>query len=77
MNSYQQLNPQRGQLLTGRQRLNDRQSHPNLNPASDGFESWWQRTFAQHTAVAAQASALMRAHRQFSAASQSSVGHAH
>jgi hypothetical protein len=77
VNPHQQLNPQCGQLRTARQRLNDRQSHPNLNPAADGYDSWWQKTFAHHTAVVAQASALMRAHRQVSAASESRDSQAH
>jgi acyl-CoA reductase-like NAD-dependent aldehyde dehydrogenase len=77
MNSYQQLNPQCGQLFTERKRLNDRESHPNLNPAADGFDTWWQKTFAQHTAMVAQASALMRAHRRVSASIESRVNQAH
>jgi phage-related tail protein len=75
MNSYQQLNPQCGQLFIARKSLNGRQSQPN--PAADGFETWWQKTFAQHSAMVAQASALMRAHQRVSAASDSRVGQDH
>jgi hypothetical protein len=57
--------------------LNDRQSHPNLNPVADDFDTWWQKTFAQHTALVAQASSLMRAHQRVSVASESRVSHAH
>jgi acyl-CoA reductase-like NAD-dependent aldehyde dehydrogenase len=71
------LNPQSGQLFTARKRLDDRQSHPNLNPAAYGFDTWRQKTFAFHTAVVAQTSTLMRAHRRVCAASASCVGHTH
>jgi hypothetical protein len=77
MSSHQQFNSQFGQLFTARERLNDRQSHLNLNPAADGFDTWWQKTFAEHTAVVAQASALMRTHRRISATSESRVSQAH
>jgi hypothetical protein len=77
MNSYQQLNPRCDRLVPARNRLNGRQSHPNLDPAADGFDNWWQKTFAQHSAVVAQASTLMRALRRASAASESRVSQAH
>jgi hypothetical protein len=77
MTSYQQLNPQCGLLFTVRKKLNDRQSHLNLNPGADGFDIWWQKTFAQHTAVLEQASALMRAHRRVGVASESRLSQAH
>jgi len=48
-----------------------------MNLAVSGFDNWWHKTFAQHTAVIAKASALMRAHRRVSAASDSRVSQAH
>ena len=76
MDSHQQFDSQCGQLFTSRKGLNDRQLHPNLNPATDGLNIWWQKTFAQHSAVVARASALMRAHRRVSAASESRLSQA-
>jgi hypothetical protein len=40
-----------------------KQLHPDFVFAADGFDIWWKKTFAQHTAMVAQASALMRTHR--------------
>ena len=77
MNSHQQFNPQRGRLSAARNRLNDPQFPPNTNLAARGFDTWWHKTFAQHTAVVAQASALMRAHRRVSAVNDSGIGQAH
>jgi acyl-CoA reductase-like NAD-dependent aldehyde dehydrogenase len=71
MNSYQQFNPRYGQLSAVRGRLNDQQFHPSVNLARGDFDTWWQKTFAQHAAVVAEAAALMRAHRRTSAASES------
>jgi len=65
MSSNQQVSPQFGQFLTERRTSNGRESPSTLTPASDGFDTWWQKTFAVHTAVVAQASALVRAHRRF------------
>jgi hypothetical protein len=51
----------------------------NLNPdfAANSFDNWWQKTFAQHTAIASEASALMRVHRQVSSTGESSAGQPH
>jgi hypothetical protein len=42
----------------------ERQFHSDLNRVFDGFDNWWNKTLAQQTAVVAQASSLMRAHRR-------------
>jgi len=52
----------------------EKQSHPDLNLAADGFDIWWNKTFAQHTAVLAQASALMHAHRRVSSTGKNWIG---
>jgi hypothetical protein len=57
--------------------LNDRQSHTNLNSATDVFDAWWQKTFAQHTALVAQSSSLMRIYRRVGVASESHANHVH
>lgn len=74
MNLYKQSSPQCNQLFSGRNSLNDRQLNPNPNHVADGFDIWWHKTFAQNKVVVAQASALMRAHRRVSAASESRAG---
>jgi hypothetical protein len=77
MNACQGFNPQGVQLFATRKKLNDRYVHPNHNAAADGFDVWWQKTFALHTAVVAQASALMRAHRRVNSAGEARTGHSH
>ena len=54
----------------------EKQFHPEMRLASDGFDIWWRKTFAQHTAVVEQAYALMRAHRQSSSTGEAHVGQA-
>jgi hypothetical protein len=41
-----------------------RRFRADLNQDFDGFDNWWNKTLAQQTAVVAQASSLMRAHRR-------------
>jgi len=48
----------------------------NLNLAADGFNIWWNKTVAQHTAVVAQASALVRAYRHVSSDGETRIGQA-
>jgi hypothetical protein len=64
-------------LLAARKRHLDKQFPQNPDLAADGFEIWWQRTFAEHTAVAAQASALIRAHRLGNSAGEFGAGQPH
>jgi hypothetical protein len=77
MNTYQQLNPQCGRLPAAHNRLNEQQFPPNMNLVVGGFDIWWHKTFAQHTAVIAQASAIMRAHRGVSSGSDPRVSQTH
>jgi hypothetical protein len=77
MNLRQQFKPQGSELPAARDKVIEQQFYPNMNLASDGFEIWWHKTFAQHTAMVAQASALMRAHRRVSAANESRASQAH
>jgi hypothetical protein len=50
-------------LLTKQKRQDQEQLPPNFDLCSDGFNLWWNRTIARHTAVIAQASELIRTHR--------------
>jgi hypothetical protein len=76
VNPHQQVNLQCGQLSAARNRLNEQRLHPSLNSSAENFDIWWQRVFAHHAVIAARASALMRAHRRFSASGESHVNQA-
>jgi hypothetical protein len=58
-----------------RNKQNEEHIIPNQSLAADGFNIWWQKAFAQYTATASEASALMRAHRRVHSASQARVEH--
>ena len=58
-------------------KLDNQHIIPNPSLGVDGFNIWWQKIFAQHTAIAAEASALMRAHSRVCPASQARDGHTH
>ena len=73
---YQGFNPPGDTLFAARRRPNDKQLHPDLDLAAEGFDIWWKKTFAQHAAVVAQASALMRAHRRGSSVGEARIGQA-
>jgi hypothetical protein len=77
VNPHKQSNPQCGQLSAARNRLNGQRADPNLNASVESFDIWWQRVFTHHAVIAAQASALMQAHRRFGASSESHVNQAH
>jgi hypothetical protein len=74
--AYQGINPADEIRFAAQNKQGGKQSHPDLNLGADGFDLWWKRTFAQHTAVVAQASALMRAHRRVSSAGENRIGSA-
>ena len=74
---YPEFSSQSSQLFPLKRSLNDQHTAPNPSLASDGFNIWWQKTFAQHTSMAAEASALMLAHRRGSSASQVRVRQTH
>ena len=76
MNANQEFNAQRSLLLGARKKLDDQYVIPNSSLAAGGFNIWWQKTFAQHTAMAAEASALMRTHSRVSSANQARDGQA-
>jgi hypothetical protein len=48
--------------------------HPAQIAANDCFNIWWQKTAAQHTAVVAQASALIRVHRRVNSIDEACIG---
>ena len=73
---YPGFNAQSSQPLAARKQLNSRHMIPNPGLAADGFIIWWQKTIAQHTAMAVEASALMRAHHRVNSAPQARVGQA-
>jgi len=77
VNPHQQFNPQCGQLSAAQIRPNDQRPHPSLNLTVESFDIWWQRINAHHAVMAAQASALMRAHRRASASSEFRANQAH
>jgi len=72
--AYQGINPTGDIPFATQKRLGEKRSHPDLSLAADGFDIWWKKTFAQHTAVVAQASALMRAHRRAGSVGEARVG---
>jgi hypothetical protein len=72
--TYQGINPSGEEPFTAQNKPSRTRSQPDLNLAADGFDLWWEKTFAQHTAVVAQASALMRAHRRVSSAVETRIG---
>jgi len=74
--TYRGINQAGDISFVARNKPNERQLHPDPNLAADGFDMWWNKTFAQHTAVVAQASALMRAHLRVSSASETRIGQA-
>jgi hypothetical protein len=71
MSTQQQFDPQCGQPSARSNRPNGQQFHPKLTLSTDGFETWWNKTYAQHTAAIAQADQLVRAIRRVSAVSDS------
>jgi len=75
--AYQGINQAGDIPFTARQKPSEKRLHPDLNLTADGFDIWWKKTFAQHTAMVAQASALMRAHRRVSSVSEARIGQAH
>jgi len=60
-----------------RKEPNEQHTLPNSTLSAAGFNIWWQKTFAQHAAMAAEASALMRAHRRVSSGWQGRLGPTH
>jgi len=77
VNPHQQSNPRCGQLSAARNWLNDPRLRPSFNINVGSFDIWWQRVFAHHAVMAAQASALVRAHRRVSAFSESRANQGH
>lgn len=77
MNAYRGVDLQGAQFHVARRMQSDRPFHPTLHLAADGFDIWWNKTLVQHTAVVAQASALMRAHRPVSPAVGAQAGQVH
>jgi hypothetical protein len=74
---YPGFNAQSSKPFATRRTLNHQQVHSIQGSATDGFDIWWQKTFAQHTAMAAELSALMRADRRVNPIWQAHVGQTH
>jgi hypothetical protein len=77
VNPRQQFNPQSNRHSDAQNRLNDSQLPPSLNINLGSFDIWWQGVFANHEVMAAQASELMRAHRQNGRSKESYVNRVH
>jgi hypothetical protein len=64
-------------LFAARRRLSDKQHPSNLDVSADGFIIWWNKTFARHIDVIAQASALVRAHQDSNTSADTRGGQSH
>jgi hypothetical protein len=71
------LNACTSQSFAARKVLSNQQFHPNPSSVTDGFDIWWQKTFAQHMAVVAEMSALVLAHRRNGSAGRTRPEQAH
>jgi len=60
-----------------RKRSCDNQPRSSLDHSAEGFDIWWNRTFARHAAVVAQASALKRAYQRASSSDKAGNAQAH
>jgi hypothetical protein len=72
-----EFNAQSADPFALRKKRNDTDVFASPGLASDGFNSWWQKTAAQNMAMVSEASDLMRAHRLVSAARQPRARQAH
>ena len=65
-------------IISGRiapdNKLNYNKVRPAQDVASDGFHIWWNKNLAQHTAVVAQASDLIRVHRRVNSVDEACIG---
>ncbi len=62
------------QLFSAPKSPADKRLNSNADFTPDIFDRWWQKTFAQHTAVASEAPDPMRLHRQVSSTEETSAG---
>jgi hypothetical protein len=65
---YSGLNARSNNPFAVRKLQDEARAIPTPTLPTSGFNIWWQKTFAQHTAMAAEAYALMRADRRVSSA---------
>ena len=75
--AFQGVNSTIGGRIAPTNTPNSTKIRPVHDAANDGFNIWWQKTAAQHTAVVAQASALIRAHRRFNSVDEACIGQTH
>jgi hypothetical protein len=75
--TYQSFGQPDHALFAGRKRPSDKQLPSNLDLSADGFNTWWNRTFARHIDVIAQASALVRAHQSHNISADTRGGQSH
>jgi len=73
----QSFNQQGDVHFATRKRSSDNQLPSNLDHSADGFDIWWNRTFALHAAVLAQASALKRTYQRVRSTEGARAGQAH
>jgi hypothetical protein len=74
--TYQSFNQPDHTPLVARKRPGAKHLPSYFNHSADGFETWLNRTIAQHAEVVIQASALMRAYRNVRPAGETRVGQA-
>jgi len=65
-------------IVGGRIASNNKPNYHRIDPAhdvaTDGFIIWWNKTLAQHAAMVAQASALIRVHRRVNSVDEACIG---
>jgi hypothetical protein len=74
---YPNPNAQSSAHFVTQKKLKDLEMIPNPGPATDGFNTWWQKTEAQNMAMISEASDLMNAHQRISVARQPCTRQAH
>ena len=75
--AFQGVNSTIGGRIAPTDKPNYNKIRPVQDVANDVFNIWWQKTAAQHTAVVAQASALIRVHRRVNSVDEACVGKLH
>lgn len=56
---YQNIRLAGGKISTMHNELNNKQPNQAMGTTTDGFDLWWNKIFAQHADMVAEASAIM------------------
>jgi hypothetical protein len=75
--TYQSFIQSNHAIIATRRRPIDKQYVSDLDLSTDGFNIWWNKTFARHTKVVADAWALMRTHQRVGASAGLRSGQSH